>query len=1251
MEAAAQADNQGLWMQAGPLSSLFRERAEWPSGTKPIAMFLGAGMDIAAGGMTFQALKAEVVSQARSIPHLGTMEDILIDDLFQKIIDDELENEDRGGIVSGAFRRLNELTPSEGHLLVALLARQGAIDRVVTTNFDTLIEKAEAEIGERIFQVYAPGLAQPDMKDGEPLISPRPAYIKLHGDLDVRRVTHLSRDEIEHRAYEQPIAALLKQTFSTHRVFFIGYSGYDHVVAKVIRDAGGLGQVCYWVNPFPPNIDAPVVREIGSDKIKHVASKSDAFMRAIVKEALSRTDLLVEPNVFIESLVSERIKRANARFLASHDKTSVEDRAKLLQPRPSVDAKIAAFRKDRSSSLALLVGPSGVGKSTIAVRLCDGQDKEPFPSVLAIAAKSMIDTDVASRILSELETGSGRSTLRLFDFSAWLAVRRLDLLVIIDGLNEFSQDTENISRFLRAVIDALYRVTPHRRLKILVSLREETWSEVLPLLDIVDLKRVLWSTEGADDDSVSVISVGLFDEKETKRAFEAYARKYRADAAWRATSLEMRRMIADPFVLKEVMTTNVPLSSSMVSRELMGSILRSKLGKKLSSGRVEALMEELTQQVKASGGPSQINVSSFDLAEIGLLLDTNILQHTSRNRYQFFHDRTYEFFLARALENDWPIADFEDLASELKRSKDDRHRHAALLSCFVAPDPSIQRSNHQVLQDAVFVLEQPTMPQSDVSVIKLFVTDLLAETARQNPRYLVDVLSTEAFRSLSSSGWYARRLVRAAVLLPDDEAYAIWMEALKAPKRELQIEAEILLYDRVANRITERGARNLELLKAEPIRQFFYPSMSSPVIPVARILLLASRLGPDNLSRIEWANFVKAVRTEVNRLVQEIDRPKSLEDRKALAAPFVGLDDADANRFLFNAKASWLDTHFQGHSRVNAFKDAIVRLETGEALSTTAFFELAEHASLIGEFVDFIALNLLCALSYRTDRKGTLAAFHSIAAGFGPTTPAELIDLFLSCLFVSIALNGENAFQLVDTYTRQLVSRCPQMYLVNPGEVRCQRHGRFLDDFDLQFEDGFNPLAFYFYHAPSSERREVSFRRSLETDATAAPVVPLYAELLDRFERNRQGKGIIRIVHALGQMVSVWPYRGLDALAPLTGRQEPTVRRAVKRVLAEAYARFPVDCELMLERVGTAFSSDDLYEIRCADDPRLSQRTLEQTQWCRILITAESCIGKDFTWSVLKALVNSGTWWEAMSDIIVAALPAQNSHDDKASST
>jgi hypothetical protein len=210
-----------------------------------------------------------------------------------------------------------------------------------------------------------------------------------------------------------------------------------------------------------------------------------------------------------------------------------------------------------------------------------------------------------------------------------------------------------------------------------------------------------------------------------------------------------------------------------------------------------------------------------------------------------------------------------------------------------------------------------------------------------------------------------------------------------------------------------------------------------------------------------------------------------------------------------------------------------------------------------------------------------------------------------------------------------MVERFPQAHLVNPGQIRAQMHGLFLDDFDQQFEDGFNPFAYYFYNAPSGRRSQVSYARFNDT----ANTVPLYDELLARFETERSGKGIIRIVHALGQMAGIWPDCAMSELLKLAGRREPTIRRSLIRVLSECFRRFPVETGALIARSGAALSEEERYSIECASDPRIRHRTFEQLNWCRVINGLEAACGKPTLEVLCGPLVEATSWSEAVLNI------------------
>jgi len=196
-----------------------------------------------------------------------------------------------------------------------------------------------------------------------------------------------------------------------------------------------------------------------------------------------------------------------------------------------------------------------------------------------------------------------------------------------------------------------------------------------------------------------------------------------------------------------------------------------------------------------------------------------------------------------------------------------------------------------------------------------------------------------------------------------------------------------------------------------------------------------------------------------------------------------------------------------------------------------------------------------------------------------------------------------------------------------------------LDPFDQQFEDGFNPLAFYFYNAPSRGRQGHYYHDYMESKPRGVDLLPLYWKYLESCESRIRPIGVVRVVHALGQMISLWPNEGLAALEHLVGRTEPMVRRAVVRVLAESHVRFPLETSAMLERAGSAFTENELFEIQCRRDRHLAERTLEQLQWARILhfLDCQHSPG-DFIFKLVGILVNSHAVPEAFGRILTLIL-------------
>src|SRR5262249_40935899 len=149
-----------------------------------------------------------------------------------------------------------------------------------------------------------------------------------------------------------------------------------------------------------------------------------------------------------------------------------------------------------------------------------------------------------------------------------------------------------------------------------------------------------------------------------------------------------------------------------------------------------------------------------------------------------------------------------------------------------------------------------------------------------------------------------------------------------------------------------------------------------------------------------------------------------------------------------------------------------------------------------------------------------------------------------------------------------------------PGLMRGKRRG-FQDLFDQIFEDGFGVIYPYGVLLPSLRRQKNSYKDYLrEIRAERESPLPLYTHHLESFLANGRIEEAIQLLQALAGVIVPWPIEGLLALRSVIGHPDPRIRRAVVRVLAEAFSRHPTETLSFLRSSGAAVSEEDLIEIK-----------------------------------------------------------------------
>lgn len=178
-------------------------------------LFLGAGVSYEAGIPTSLQL-SEILAKEANYPETFPHDLVDISEYYQT----------RFGRVQ-LLDRLQEILgisiePSETHRLIANL---GKFNSIITTNYDSLIEKAYEETGRPIYIVkQATDLANVPKRPDTPII------LKLHGDLHTKNIILTREDYYEYidKSFKSTMGAVLKAKLATGTFLFVGYSLQDY---------------------------------------------------------------------------------------------------------------------------------------------------------------------------------------------------------------------------------------------------------------------------------------------------------------------------------------------------------------------------------------------------------------------------------------------------------------------------------------------------------------------------------------------------------------------------------------------------------------------------------------------------------------------------------------------------------------------------------------------------------------------------------------------------------------------------------------------------------------------------------------------------------------------------------------------------------------------------------------------------------------------------------------------------------------
>lgn len=517
------------------------------------------------------------------------------------------------------------------------------------------------------------------------------------------------------------------------------------------------------------------------------------------------------------------------------------------------------------------------------------------------------------------------------------------------------------------------------------------------------------------------------------------------------------------------------------------------------------------------------------------------------------------------------------------RSEQERQKHIVKLQNLLYDDKYISKTEYMAfqyiytsateiseIQNSIINMDKLIMNCGDkdpATSIKFVRECLLAILHSDESKYIKSVCSISI--SLLSKEMKFLISTTAHFLTTSGAAYEVWQWAYS--EKSLRYSTFIYCMDKICAELTSINSE-------EKIREYYENNISLFMLyndteDIAVFLYILMRLDiTDEHTQLACSFAIDKVKKLLKSDFEKChERLYSILKQYSYNILFNSDKDieADYNSILYNE---------QIHSIIN---DVV----SGKAVSSSQLLDLIQSGDILNNMVLFLLCNLIVVYSASNDKATTIANINSVIDGKSDFLPEE-IDFILSCTFMSLfQSNPKDRKGFTDIFNK-ICDKYETLLFEQPSTTRKSTNRKFADQFEIVFEDGFNPTAFLFYTAPIDK---------------GGHSLAKYGSLCETLAENGNYDKILKIVHAIGQMISVYPVEGLIELKKLLRYDEKIVRRGIIRVLTESYQRYPNETLNFIKSNDMRLTSDEEKYIFGSTTEFLKRRTLEQLHWSRLI--------------------------------------------------
>lgn len=1187
------------------LTSEIKSIMQRKSSYEGLCFFLGAGADIASGGVLFSDLKKHCLSlQGINLPEAPSLLaiDIAFDSYFSC-----LDEESRCAVLASILRETRTLHPSDGYKLLVLLAREKCISSVITTNFDNLLETTAAEMGIDTFQIFSPGISIPAAF----LIKRKPqkaVYLKMHGDVDGRYVTHLTGKEIQNREYEKEYRQLF-QYLVVHDILVIaGYSGYDQQIADIFRENLGSLHTVYWCNPSVPDYNAPLVRVLSdAGKLKYIPCGFDNFMEAIAGEVFKERMIFHADSIFIWSLIKAKVAKLQDIYLKnlpSWSADSVIDRRSALE-------QYDQFLAQGTHNMFVLTGKQGTGKSAFVTKIIRRNEYDNI-YVVPITAPGSLIPDACAYLVENLGYVTANPMIVLYQMAEWLRENQRYMVFVFDAIGNGHPGTGQISKYLSVIIELAYILRHVPNMKFMLSIRKGIWEGVSQSLDHNYLHDILWTGNGSY--GLSAFDLDVFTVSELLEAIQREQQDF-SEKELLSLPESIQLILREPYFCGLALQTNgLKVISDSGAIGLIPAIDHFLKAQELSIGDKQALQKLASKMLLEN----DVCISIMDCDGQGLHTDSPLLE-IFEDRVYFRHPFFWEYFMIRCFKlrqlcGAISQPALNQIIDRFLGPKTNTHIYESLVLYLSSQDESID----QVCKFLIALSKQAKSDQLTSLRVSQLTGQVVENWAINRENELLEWVKYIE-RQDKSFQFLAKRLVYASAYMEDKTAYQLLNLLRQNCPEPISLECYVLINDRFSMGLKQVAAGR----EGEYIQEYgSFLKTGNSLNDLAQLLWLMGRIGPDNTTPDKYRRIAVCVKAQ---LIAANQGGLTKQCITAFKESFL----RNAYMIFFNANSNLEEKYYCFSSKSKTVPIMKTLLYSKGGISSGQLADIRTCVDHFAETIEFFVCNLLFIVSMIQEPKRGQAELDTLYASFRDDVSVLELDFFLSALFMSCYVLDPKDRTAYLIRFEKAATDYETLLFSSAADGRISSRQRFSDHFDLEFEDGFNALTNYTYTAPSINYMDENLPKQ-----SADVYLRKYWELLRTLEDAGNYEKMLRILQAVSQMIVNWPAEGFEALRKFVDIKHPIIHRGLIRVLSQNYLRYPKITRRFLKENGVHFTSQDLLEIYGNTSANIEYHTLEQLQWARILYFLRTWLDSNGIEKILSVFLHADTLEKALVEII-----------------